>query len=134
MPISRAVGRRSVPLKNMCSAKCAIPFVSGVSYREPAASMIMQVTDCTCGMSAVITRSPLPSTCRSNTLMPDAPALCWLADVSWAASRKDLAGRVACSCRQPLAPLVRDGHGLALGVVVADQDALGHRDHPPADA
>jgi len=31
IPISRAVGRRSVPLKNMCSAKWAIPFVSGVS-------------------------------------------------------------------------------------------------------
>jgi len=27
----RAVGRRSVPLKNMCSAKCAMPLVSGVS-------------------------------------------------------------------------------------------------------
>ena len=25
------VGRRFVPLKNMCSAKCAIPFVAGVS-------------------------------------------------------------------------------------------------------
>jgi hypothetical protein len=31
LPMSRAVGRRSVPLKNMCSAKCAIPFVSAVS-------------------------------------------------------------------------------------------------------
>jgi hypothetical protein len=29
--MSRAVGRFSVPLKNMCSAKCAMPFVSGVS-------------------------------------------------------------------------------------------------------
>jgi hypothetical protein len=27
----RAVGRRSVPLKNMCSAKWAIPFEAGVS-------------------------------------------------------------------------------------------------------
>ena len=29
--MSRAVGRRSVPLKNMCSAKCAMPFDSAVS-------------------------------------------------------------------------------------------------------
>ena len=29
--IVRAVGRRCVPLKNMCSAKCAMPFDSGVS-------------------------------------------------------------------------------------------------------
>ena len=29
--MSRAVGRFSVPLKNMCSAKCAMPFVSRVS-------------------------------------------------------------------------------------------------------
>ena len=28
---SRALGRRSVPLKNMCSEKWAIPFVSAVS-------------------------------------------------------------------------------------------------------
>ena len=28
---ARVFGRRSVPLKNMCSAKCAIPLVSGVS-------------------------------------------------------------------------------------------------------
>jgi hypothetical protein len=31
LEMSRAVGRFSVPLKNMCSEKCAIPFVSGVS-------------------------------------------------------------------------------------------------------
>jgi len=29
--MARAVGRRSVPLKNMCSAKCAMPAMSGVS-------------------------------------------------------------------------------------------------------
>ena len=37
--MSRAVGRRSVPLKNMCSAKCAIPRFDAFSYREPAASI-----------------------------------------------------------------------------------------------
>jgi hypothetical protein len=29
--MSRALGRRCVPLKNMCSEKCAMPFVSGDS-------------------------------------------------------------------------------------------------------
>jgi hypothetical protein len=31
LPMSRAVGRFSVPLKNMCSEKWAIPLVSSVS-------------------------------------------------------------------------------------------------------
>src|SRR4029078_4677252 len=57
----RAVGRRSVPLKNMCSAKCAMPFEPGVSYREPAASMTKQETEPTCGKGAVTTRTPFPS-------------------------------------------------------------------------
>ena len=67
--ISRAVGRRSVPLKNMCSAKCAIPFDSRVSYREPAASITKHETDCACGTVAVRTRSPLESVVRSNAVM-----------------------------------------------------------------
>src|SRR5438045_5852890 len=65
--MSFAVGRRSVPLKNMCSAKCAIPFVSRVSYREPAASMTMQVTDWAWSTFAVTTRSPLSRVRRSKT-------------------------------------------------------------------
>ena len=56
--IARAVGRCSVPLKNMCSAKCAMPLVSGVSYREPAANMTTHVTDCAEGIGAVTTRVP----------------------------------------------------------------------------
>ena len=42
-----------------------IPFVSGVSYREPAPIITMQVTDCACGRFAVRTRSPLSRTRRS---------------------------------------------------------------------
>ena len=56
-----------VPLKNMCSAKCAIPFVSAVSYREPAASMTKHETDCACGIGAVSTRRPFDSEWRSKT-------------------------------------------------------------------
>ena len=33
-----------------------MPFVSGVSYREPAASITMQVTDWACGSGAVMRR------------------------------------------------------------------------------
>src|SRR5207253_3883865 len=57
--ISRAVGRRSVPLKNMCSAKWAMPLVGGVSYRLPAASITITATDLAAGMGAVTTRRPL---------------------------------------------------------------------------
>ena len=43
--MSRAVGRRSVPLKNMCSAKWAIPLSSRRSKREPAANITKHETD-----------------------------------------------------------------------------------------
>jgi hypothetical protein len=48
-----------VPLKNMCSEKCAMPLVSGVSYREPAASITMHVTDWAWSRFEVRTRRPL---------------------------------------------------------------------------
>ena len=68
--IVRAAGRRSVPLKNMCSAKCAMPLDSGVSYREPAASMTKHETDPTCGNGAVTTRMPFPSVVFSKIATP----------------------------------------------------------------
>src|SRR6185437_5754697 len=68
--ICRALGRRSVPLKNMCSAKCAIPPASTVSYREPAANITITTTDCAYGRSAVRTRRPLSSVSRWNTVTP----------------------------------------------------------------
>ena len=37
--MSRALGRRCVPLKNMCSAKWAMPRFEAFSYRDPAASI-----------------------------------------------------------------------------------------------
>ena len=57
--MSLAVGRFSVPLKNMCSAKWAMPLVGRVSYRLPAATITITATDCDCGWGAVTTRSPL---------------------------------------------------------------------------
>ena len=66
--LGRDVARRRappVPLKNMCSAKCAMPFDSRVSYRAPAASMTKHETDWACSIGAVSTRSPLGRTCRS---------------------------------------------------------------------
>ena len=65
--MSRAVGRRSVPLKNMCSAKWAMPPMSGVSYREPAANMTKHDTDCASGIGAVSTRMPLDNDVLSKT-------------------------------------------------------------------
>ena len=64
--MSRAVGRCSVPLKNMCSAKWAMPLVSRVSYRDPAANMTTQVTDCAFGTGARSTRVPLERVVRSK--------------------------------------------------------------------
>ena len=46
-----------------------MPLDAGVSYREPAASITKQDTDCTCGMGAVTTRTPLPSADFSKTDM-----------------------------------------------------------------
>ena len=57
--MSLAVGRCSVPLKNMCSAKWAMPFVGFVSYRLPAATITITATDFAAGIGAVTTRSPL---------------------------------------------------------------------------
>ena len=56
--MARAVGRRSVPLKNMCSAKWAMPPMSAVSYRDPAANITKHETDWACGIGAVSTRMP----------------------------------------------------------------------------
>src|SRR6266545_5436657 len=44
-----------------------MPFVSCVSYREPAANMSAHVTDCACGIGAVSTRVPFGSSWCSKT-------------------------------------------------------------------
>src|SRR3954469_19083651 len=96
--------------------------------------MIMQVTDCTCGISAVSTRSPLSSVWRWKTLTSRAPVSCGLDLPGPAARWSCLAGRVACSCGQFLTPLVGNLDRLALAVVVADEDAFGLGHDPAADA
>src|SRR4051794_38950135 len=106
--MSRAVGRDSVPLKNMCSEKWAIPFVSRVSYREPAASMIMQVTEVACGIGA----GARGARCRACDVRR--------------CSRDD--------GRQLLAPVFRQGDRLATSVVVGDLDALGLGDGLAVDS
>src|SRR5919201_926773 len=97
--------------------------------------MIMQVTDCTCGMSAVTTGRPLPSRWRWNTLL-NAPRPCFVrARFHW--SGADVQGSCrtrSVSCGQPLPPGLGDRHRLAAGVVVADADALRLGDHAPAGA
>ncbi len=57
--ISRAIAsaeRRSVPLKTMCSMKCASPFSSGTSRREPLRTHTPTETERTCVIVSVMTR------------------------------------------------------------------------------
>src|SRR5215210_7050888 len=96
-------------------------------------------------MSAVTTRRPFESWCRSNTLMPrpSPSARPLLSPGSPRLRRGDGWGTPSgfplplprrISCGQPLTPLVGDRHGLALLVVVADHHALGLRHHLAVDA
>src|SRR5438874_6331373 len=66
--------------------------------------MIMQVTDCTCGMLALRTRRPFPVDAAQN------------------------------SCSHPLTPVFGDRDRLAGAVVVTDEDAPGLGDDLAADA
>ena len=65
-PMSRAVGRRSVPLKNMCSAKCAMPFVSARFVARAGGEEDEARGRATCGIDAVSRRSPLSRVVRSK--------------------------------------------------------------------
>src|SRR6266849_11029371 len=51
--------RLVVPLNSMCSMKCVIPFCSGDSRREPVPTHTPTETERTCGITSVITRTPL---------------------------------------------------------------------------
>ncbi len=62
--ISSAV-RFSVPLKTMCSMKCAMPLRSGDSPRDPVPSQIPTDTERTCGIFSVTIISPFGSTAFS---------------------------------------------------------------------
>src|ERR1035441_10977560 len=53
--------RLVVPLNSMCSMKCEMPFCPVDSRREPEPIQIPTDTLRTCGMTSVITRTPLPS-------------------------------------------------------------------------
>ena len=58
--------RVSVPLKSMCSTKCAMPLRSSLSCRDPRVSQTPMVTDRTCGIVSVMSRSPLSRTSRTT--------------------------------------------------------------------
>src|SRR3989344_3519566 len=56
--ISRAPLRLLVPLKNMCSRKCASPFSRSFSYREPVPVITTTVAVAVCGIGTSATRRP----------------------------------------------------------------------------
>ena len=56
--ISIAFGLLVVPLKHICSKKCEIPFISFVSYFEPASTNTKTVTVGLSFIGAITTRKP----------------------------------------------------------------------------
>ncbi len=65
--ISRAIccaDRERVPLKSMCSTKCEMPFISGVSHREPDLIHTPMATERRCSMRSVSTIRPFGNTVR----------------------------------------------------------------------
>src|ERR1700687_5606916 len=87
--ISRAVGRRRVPLNNMCSRKCETPAISSLSYREPAPMKMLILTDRVCGSELLTIRRPFchtvlsyiePPECKGQTDSARARLMCGLRD------------------------------------------------------
>ena len=66
--------RVPVPLNSMCSTKWAMPPRSSVSCREPRVSHTPIVTDRTCGIVSVMSRSPPLSTSRTTMSVEDRPS------------------------------------------------------------
>src|SRR5687767_9570795 len=64
--MARVEGNRAVPLKVMCSMKCATPASAGVSRREPARTYAAMETERAPGSRALMTRGPDGSAVRSN--------------------------------------------------------------------
>ena len=54
-----------MPLKSMCSTKCAMPPRSAVSWREPRVSQTPMLTERTCVIRSVRMRRPLSRTSRT---------------------------------------------------------------------
>src|SRR5262249_56645826 len=57
--------RVAVPLKSMCSTKCAMPLRSAVSWRDPRVSHTPMLIERTCDICSVRIRSPLSRTSRT---------------------------------------------------------------------
>ena len=64
--MSRAVGRRSVPLNSMCSEKWAMPADAGCSQREPEATEMTTATLAASRIGALRMRAPLGRVSSSN--------------------------------------------------------------------
>ena len=56
--------RVAVPLKSMCSTKCAMPLWGCVSCRDPRVSQTPMLTERTCGIVSVMRRRPVSRTSR----------------------------------------------------------------------
>jgi len=54
--------RLLVPLKSMCSTKCAMPLRSAVSWRDPRVSQTPMLIERTCDIRSVRMRRPLSRT------------------------------------------------------------------------
>src|SRR5689334_2951913 len=63
--------RVAVPLKSMCSTKCAMPLCAGVSWWDPRISQTPMLTDRTCGIDSVMRRRPLSRTSRVTMRLPE---------------------------------------------------------------
>src|SRR5690349_10825860 len=63
--------RVAVPLKSMCSTKCAMPLCAGVSWRDPRISQTPMLTHRTCGIDSVMRRRPLSRTSRVTMRLPE---------------------------------------------------------------
>ena len=61
---------RSVPLNNMCSTKCATPLSASDSCREPRFSHTPTLTERTCGIDSVMSRSPDGKVSETTTSDP----------------------------------------------------------------
>ena len=57
--------RVAVPLKSMCSTKCAMPLRSAASCRDPRVSQTPMLIERTCVIRSVRMRSPLSRTSRT---------------------------------------------------------------------
>src|SRR5919202_610262 len=79
--MSSALGRRSVPLNNMCSRKCERPAPSSLSKREPVPTSATMVAEYVAGMGCSARRNPLGKVVRMVSDMGNVVHPCALCKV-----------------------------------------------------